>query len=77
MDNIINFEINSNLHSIASKAIITHLTEKEIIKENEKKISTQKKSSGNSFKEYINTKNDKKNINTISKSRISALGLKK
>jgi len=50
------------LHSIASKAITTHVIEKEIIKENEAKLAVKPKSSGISVKENLLSKVDKKNI---------------
>ncbi len=61
IDNPINFDSNSLLHSIASKAITTHVIEKEIIKENEAKLALKPKTSGNSVKENLVTKIDKKN----------------
>lgn len=67
MDNIANFDSNSLLHSIASKAITTHIIEKEIAKENEAKQAAKPKISGNSVKENLFSKIDKKNVSFTSR----------
>jgi len=77
MDSLINFDANSILHSIASKAITTHLVEKEILKENETKVGNSKTS------QYSNKDNNiiKKNVSFTSRNlkttKTSMLGLKK
>lgn len=64
MDNILNFEANSMLHTTASRAITTHIIEREINKENEEKL---KKKIFNTNKDPISGKGDKKNVNLFSK----------
>ena len=75
MDNVINFDTNSILHTIASKTISTHIADREINKLNQVK---SKKNILITKKVILNNKSDKKILvsnptNSLKNNRFSTL----